>query len=132
MPSQKKQAQIRRKDTTLNLIFFLEVWLIYNVVLVPCVHKVHIYTYICIDICMLDICTQVYTKYIYIHIYMYRHMYVRHIYIFSDSFPLCECAQSCLTLCYPTDCSPPGSSVHGIFQLRILECVAISSPRGSS
>ena len=33
--------------------------------------------------------------------------------------------QSCLTLWYPTDCSPPGSSVHGILQARILECVAI-------
>ena len=30
-------------------------------------------------------------------------------------------AQSCLTLCNPMDCSPPGSSVHGIFQARILE-----------
>ena len=33
--------------------------------------------------------------------------------------------QSCLTLCNPTDCSPPGSSVHGILQARILEGVAI-------
>ena len=32
----------------------------------------------------------------------------------------------------PMDCSPPGSSVHGIFQARILEWVAISSSRGSS
>ena len=31
-------------------------------------------------------------------------------------------AQSCLTLCDPMDCSPPGSSVHGILQVRILEC----------
>ena len=30
-------------------------------------------------------------------------------------------AQSCLTLCVPMDCSPPGSSVHGILQARILE-----------
>ena len=37
--------------------------------------------------------------------------------------------QSCPTLCDPTDCSPPGSSVHGISQ-AILECVAISSSRG--
>ena len=37
-----------------------------------------------------------------------------------------EVAQSCPTLCYPVDCSPPGSSVHGIFQARILEWVAIS------
>ena len=41
-------------------------------------------------------------------------------------------AQWCLTLCNPTDCSPPGSSDHGIFQARIIEWVAISSSRGSS
>ena len=41
-------------------------------------------------------------------------------------------AHLCLTLCDPVDCSLPGSSVHGIFQARILEWVAISSPRGSS
>ena len=33
-----------------------------------------------------------------------------------------EVAQSCLTLCDPMNCSLPGSSVHGIFQARILEC----------
>ena len=41
-------------------------------------------------------------------------------------------AQSCLTLCYPLDCSPPGYSVHGSFQARILEWVAIPFLRGSS
>ena len=41
-------------------------------------------------------------------------------------------AQSCLTLCDPVDCSPPGSSVHGILQARILEWVAISFSRVSS
>ena len=35
--------------------------------------------------------------------------------------------QSCLTLCDPMDCSLPGSSIHGIFQARTLEWVAISS-----
>jgi len=35
--------------------------------------------------------------------------------------------QWCLTLCHPVDCSPPGSSVHGILQARILEWVAISN-----
>ena len=40
--------------------------------------------------------------------------------------------QSCLTLCDPMDCSPPGSSVHGTLQARILEWVAISFSRGSS
>ena len=38
-----------------------------------------------------------------------------------------SCAQSCLTLGKPLDCSPPGSSVYGIFQARILEWVAIPS-----
>ena len=41
------------------------------------------------------------------------------------------CAQSCLILCNPVDCSPPGSSVHGISQARILEWVAVSSFRRS-
>ena len=40
--------------------------------------------------------------------------------------------QSCLTLCYPVDCSPPGFSVHGILQARILEWVAMPSSKGSS
>ena len=43
-----------------------------------------------------------------------------------------EVVQSCLTLCDPVDYSPPGSSVHGILQARILEWVAISFSRGSS
>ena len=37
-----------------------------------------------------------------------------------------EVAQSCLTLRNPMDCSLPGSSVHGIFQARVLEWVVIS------
>ena len=43
-----------------------------------------------------------------------------------------EVAQSCPTLCNPMDCSPPGSSIHGVFQARVLEWVAISFSRGSS
>ena len=45
---------------------------------------------------------------------------------------VCVSAHSRPTLCDPVDCSPPGSSVHGILQARILECVPISSSRGSS
>ena len=58
------------------------------------------------------------------------------------AFPLCTfhaeykaqvlITQSCLTLCDPMDCSPPGSSVPGIFQARILEWVAIAFSKGSS
>ena len=40
--------------------------------------------------------------------------------------------QSRLTLCNPVDCSPPGSSVRGILQARMLEWVAMPSSRGSS
>ena len=42
-----------------------------------------------------------------------------------------EVAQSCLTLCNPMDCSPPGSSIHGIFQARVLEWVPLPSPKPS-
>ena len=42
------------------------------------------------------------------------------------------CTQSCPTLCDPTDCSSPGSSVHGISQARLWEQVAICCSRGSS
>ena len=40
--------------------------------------------------------------------------------------------QLCPTLCDSMDCSPPGSSVHGVFQARILEWAAIPFSRGSS
>ena len=45
---------------------------------------------------------------------------------------LAQPLQSCLTLCDPADYSPQGSSLHGILQARILECVAMPSSRGSS
>ena len=51
---------------------------------------------------------------------------------FRLSLKWSEIAQSCPTLCDPTDCSLLCSSVHGIFQARVLEWVAISFSRGSS
>ena len=42
---------------------------------------------------------------------------------------VCSVAQSCPALCSPMDCSPPGSSLYGVFQARILDWVAISSSR---
>ena len=56
-------------------------------------------------------------------------------------FKVCVCVCVCvcvlvvqlyLTLCDPTDCSPPDSFIHGIFQARILEWVAFSFSRGFS
>ena len=53
-----------------------------------------------------------------------------------EQHSVCMCAQSITqsypTLCDPMDCSPPGSSVHGIFQARVLEWVAISFSSRSS
>ena len=53
---------------------------------------------------------------------LYSHMFIT----------ICSDAQLCPTLCNPTDCSPPGSSVQGLLQARILDWVAISFSRGSS
>ena len=47
----------------------------------------------------------------------------------SENVRVCSVTQSCLILCDSMDCSPPDSSVHGIFQTRILERVAISYSR---
>ena len=58
--------------------------------------------------------------------------FILSIFIYID---ICMCAQSlqsCLTLCDTTDCSPPGFSVYGILQARILEWVAMLSSTGSS
>ena len=62
------------------------------------------------------------------------------IYPVKELYFLCICTkatcaeslQSCLALCKPMDSSPPGSSVHGILQSRILEWVSMPSSRGSS
>ena len=48
--------------------------------------------------------------------------------IYSARGCACSVIQSCPSLCDPMDCSPSGSSVHGILQARILEWAAISSP----
>ena len=58
-------------------------------------------------------------------------MIIGDIYIFR-SLDVCMSAQSCQTLCDPIDCTPACSSVHGIFQAKILEWVAIFSSRESS
>ena len=52
--------------------------------------------------------------------------------IFSQYVHACQTTQSCTNLCHTVDCSPPGSSVHGILRAGLLEWVAISFSRGSS
>ena len=51
---------------------------------------------------------------------------------FAYAYMHAKLLQSCPTLCNSMDCSPPGSSVHGILQARILEWVSMPSSRGSS
>ena len=41
---------------------------------------------------------------------------------------LCSVTRLCLILCNPMDCNPPGYSVHGVSQARILEYIAFPSP----
>ena len=52
--------------------------------------------------------------------------------IFGSMCVHAQSLQSCLTLCDPMDCRPPGSSVRGILWARILEWIAMPSSRGSS
>ena len=61
----------------------------------------------------------------------FSNLYIRYIHIIYTCVVCMLSCQSCLTLCNPMDCSPPGSSVHGVFQARILEWVAISYSRES-
>ena len=52
--------------------------------------------------------------------------------LLSDTYVCAQWLQSCPTLCDTMDCSPPGPSVHGILQARILQWVAMPTSRGSS
>ena len=60
------------------------------------------------------------------------HTLYTHLHIKNACMGACAVTQSCLSLCNPMGCSPPGFSVHGISQARILEWVAVSFSRGSS
>ena len=59
-------------------------------------------------------------------------MYLSYSFKWLQSINVCSVAQLCLTLCDLMGCSPPGSSVHGILQARILELVASPFSKGSS
>ena len=63
--------------------------------------------------------------------YIDRYRTYRYKESFSDSFPLCVCVctQSCSALCGPMDCSPPGSSAHGIPRYILSQNTQYSSLR---
>ena len=64
-----------------------------------------------------------------VYVYKYIYIYYMHIYIYILHAYVCIYTR---TLCDPMGCSPPGSSVHGISQARILKQVAVAFSRGSS
>ena len=67
------------------------------------------------------------------HLYRMEQVVLRNIMLAGTKhMRMCLVAQSCQSLCDPRDCSPLGSSVHGILQARILEWVAILFSRRSS
>ena len=72
--------------------------------------------------------------YIYIYLQHQDNFFLTKNYMFSRLVCVCVCLISrvSMTLCNPMDYSLPGSSVHGIFQARILEQVAISYSSGAS
>ena len=71
--------------------------------------------------------------YVCVCIYIYSALkYILYITYITLCAVLCLVTHSCPTLCNPMDYSPPGSSVHGILQARILEWVAMPSSMESS
>ena len=67
------------------------------------------------------------------YIHVYTNIAIKYIYIYIYLIGgKVKATQSCPTLCDSMDYNPPGSSVHGILQARMLEWVAISFSRGSS
>ena len=87
----------------------------------------------------LNICTLLYMKYIAKNDLTYcTGNYTQYLVITDKGkeaekdYVLYLVAQLCLTLCNPMDCGPPGFSVHGVFQARILEWVSVSYSRASS
>ena len=70
--------------------------------------------------------------FIYTHTHTYIHTHAQIIYIISELLLLLLSHSVVPDSLHPIDCSPPGSSVHAIFQVRILAWAAISSSKGSS
>ena len=99
---------------------------------------VFVCVYLCLRVCLLSSFSHVRLfvtpsssatwEAIYIHVYIHTCVCVC-VCVFVGAGGLV--AKSCLTFCDPMDCSPPGSSVHGILQARILEQFAIPSSRES-
>ena len=86
---------------------------------------------VCVSTCIAHLCSFLNFPFLWFFRCFLRVVYVFWI-IILHQLDVLLVAQSCPTLCDPMDCSPPGSSVHRIFQARILDWVALPSSRGSS
>ena len=67
-------------------------------------------------------------EWIHVYVWLSPFLFTWH---FNQLWVHAQSLQLCLTLCNPMDCYPPGSSVYGILQARILECIAMPSRKSS-
>ena len=91
-------------------------------------------TYFCdaVTVCLMYVLANLYSLN-YGGVFLVAGFYLKYLLSISKNCVcVCSVSQLCPTLCEPMGYSPPGSSVHGILQARILEWVAISYSRGSS
>ena len=119
--------RIHSPDSTRDLIWSFHIWFVLNTVY-PFLHLPEVRE-ICWR-CLSGAWTALWPHRV---VKSLRHPLLRGVCTPPHSVHMCnQSRQSCSTLCDPMDCSPPGSSVHGILWARILEWVAMPSSRGSS
>ena len=85
-------------------------------------------TYFTQNVFKVHLCGSIHQYFINFYCQIIVQVWIYHAMFESES----EVRQLCPTLCNPMDCSLPGSSIHGIFQARVLEWVAMPFSRGSS
>ena len=127
-----QETSVQPNQTTVSFypdslsLFYLYISLSYPIRSKGFIH--HSYS---VESCILNIISisPLNSKFIYPNIKL-KHLH--HCHPGNSKLLFCFVSQSCLTLLQLIDGSPPGSSVHGISQARILEWVAISFSKGSS
>ena len=119
-----------RKESVLFSFYFIEVQLIDNIMLLSCVQQsdsvAHMHIFILLQILFSYRLSQntEWSSLCYKQLLIDYLSYIQQC-VYSSA-AAAKSRQSCLTLCDPIDCSPPGSPVPGILQARTLEWVAIS------
>ena len=110
--------------SSINHIYNQQIWLIW----ISISQSYDVFSYLLL-LHMLNIHAKMQNTYHTLYICLWLHDVCICVYVYIC---VCVCAQLSPTLCDPMDCSPPGSSVHGVFPARILVWVFISLSGGSS